>query len=109
MEVLAIGVIHVAPKLVLDGYPDPRKASPAQQSLNLLISRLLKSYRDSNLPPQPKLALPISPIMAISEHYWWTLHLDTVADLVTIVLFYLLHVGEYTSPVTPQEKWTIPL
>ena len=100
---------HVAQKLVLDGHPDPRKASPAQQSLDLPISRLLKSYRDSNPPPEPKLALPISTITAISEHYRWTPHLDAVADLVTIAFFYLLRVGEYTSPATPREKRTIPL
>jgi hypothetical protein len=100
---------HVAQRLVLDGHPNPRKASPAQHSLDLPISRLLKSYRDSNPPPEPKLALPISTITAISEHYRWSPHLDAVADLVTIAFFYLLRVGEYTSPATRQEKRTIPL
>ncbi len=60
---------HVAQKLVLDRHPDPRKASPAQQSLDLPIFCLLKSYRDSDPPPEPKPALPISTITAISEHY----------------------------------------
>jgi hypothetical protein len=100
---------HVAQRLVLDGHPDPRKASPTQQSLNLPISRLLKSYRDNNPPPEPKLALPISAISAISEHYQWSPHLDAVADMVTIAFYDLLRVGEYTSPASPQEEWTIPL
>jgi hypothetical protein len=95
---------HVAQRLVLDGHPDPRKASPAQQSLDLPISRLLKSFRDSNPPPEPKLALPISTISTISEHYQWSPHLDAVADMVTIAFFYLLRVGESTSPASPQEK-----
>jgi hypothetical protein len=47
--------------------------------------------------------------MAISEHYRWTLHLNAVADLITIAFFNLLRVGKYTSPATPREKWTIPL
>jgi hypothetical protein len=32
-----------------------------------------------------------------------------VADLVIIAFFYLLRVGEYTSPATPRKKRTIPL
>jgi hypothetical protein len=35
---------HVAQGLVLDGYPDPRGASAAQQLLNLPISQLLKKF-----------------------------------------------------------------
>jgi hypothetical protein len=100
---------HVAQKLVLDGHPDPRKASPAQQSLDLPISRLLKSFGDRDPPAEPKLAIPISTITAISTSYRWTPHLDAVADLVTMAFFYLLRVGEYTSPTSPRDKRTIPL
>jgi hypothetical protein len=60
---------QVPQKLVLDGHPDPRKASPAQQALDLPISRLLKSFGNRDLPAQPKLAIPISTITAISEKY----------------------------------------
>jgi hypothetical protein len=100
---------HVAQKYVLDGHPDPRRASPAQQSLDLPISRLIKSFSDSDPPAQPKLALPISTITAIAANYRWTPHLDAVADLVTIAFFYLLRVGEYTSPKSAHEKRTIPI
>jgi hypothetical protein len=100
---------HVAQKLVLDGHPDPRKASPAQQSLDLPISRLLKSFGDRGPPAEPKLAIPIYTITAISEQYRWNPHLDAVADLITIAFFYLLRVGEYTSPATFCAKQTIPL
>jgi hypothetical protein len=100
---------HVAQKLVLDGHPDPRKASPVQQSLDLPISRLLKSFGDRDPPAEPKLAIPISTISAISTYYRWNPHLDAVADLVKMVFFYLLRVGEYTSPKTPHDKRTIPL
>ena len=100
---------HVAQNFVLDGHPDPRRASPAQQSLDLPISRLIKHYRDNDPAPQPKLALPISTITAIANNYRWTPHRDTVADLVTVAFFYLLRVGEYTSPQASREKRTIPL
>jgi hypothetical protein len=100
---------HVAQKFVLDGHPDPRKSSAAQQSLDLPIARLIKSYRDSDPPPEPKLALPISTITAIATHYNWSPHLEAVADLVTIAFFFLLRVGEYTSPSPSRDKRTIQL
>ena len=100
---------HVAQRIVLDGHPDPRKASPAQQHLDLPIARLLKSYRDEDPPPQPKLALPVSTIEAISRNYRWTDHQHAVADLVIIAFFYLLRVGEYTTPASSRKRRTIPL
>jgi hypothetical protein len=100
---------HVAQKLVLDGHPDPQKASPAQQSLDLPISCLLKSFGNRDPPAEPKLAIPISTITTISTYYQWTPHLDAVGDLVTMAFFYLLRVGEYTSPTKPRDKRTIPL
>ncbi len=81
---------HIAQRIILDGHPDPRKASPAQQHLDLLIAQLLKSFHDDDPPPQPKLALPVSTIDAISRNYWWTVHQHAVADLVIIGFFYLL-------------------
>ena len=45
----------VAQKYVLDGYPDPRKSSPAQHSLDLPLARLLKKYKDEDPPAEPKL------------------------------------------------------
>jgi hypothetical protein len=38
-----------------------------------------------------------------------TLHLEAVADLVIIAFFYLLRVGEYTTPHSARTKRTIPL
>ncbi len=58
----------VAQKYVLDGYPNPRRASPAQHSLDLPIARLLKKYGNEDPPPEPKLAVPISTITGIAEN-----------------------------------------
>ncbi len=99
----------VSQKLVLDGHPDPRRASPAQHALDLPIAWLLKKYGDEDPPPEPKLAIPISTITAPLEKYQWSTLLSAVADLVIIAFFYLLRVGEYTSPANPREKRTIPL
>jgi hypothetical protein len=80
----------ISQKLVLDGHPDPRRASPAQHALDLPISRLLKRYSDEDPPAEPKLAIPISTITSIVKNYRWTLHLSAVADLAIIAFFYLL-------------------
>jgi hypothetical protein len=81
---------HVAQRLVLDGHPDPRRASPGQHSLDLPIAWLIKKFRDEDPPAQPKLAIPISTITALSKNYRMTPHLDAVRDLVIIAFFYLL-------------------
>lgn len=100
---------HVAQRLVLDGHPDPRRSSPAQQTLDLPIARLLKKYRDEDPPAEPKLAIPISTLTAIASNYRWNAHLDATADLVIVAFFYLLRVGEYTTPAKPKPKRTIAL
>jgi hypothetical protein len=55
------------------------------------------------------LAIPISTITAIAEKYWWSTHLSAVTDLVIIEFFYLLRVGEYTSPANPRKKTDYPI
>jgi hypothetical protein len=96
---------HVAQRIILDGHPDPRRSSPAQQSLDLPIARLLKKYGDEDPPAEPKLVIPISTITAIAMKYRWTSHMEAVADLVIIAFFYLLRVGE---SVLPKEQELIP-
>ena len=51
----------------------------------------------------------MSTIEAISRDYRWTEHQHAVADLVIIAFFYLLRVGEYTSPAGTRKRRTIPL
>jgi hypothetical protein len=99
---------HVAQRLVLDGHPDPQRASPAQHSLDLPIAWLIKKFRDEDPPAQPKLAIPISTITALAKNYRMTPHLDAVTDLVIVAFFYLLRVGEYTTPHHVRTKRTIP-
>jgi hypothetical protein len=100
---------HVAQRLVLDRHPDPQRASPGQHSLDLPIAWLIKKIRDEDPPPQPKLAIPISTITGLSKNYRMTPHLEAVTDLVIIAFFYLLRVGEYTTPHCARTKRTIPL
>ncbi len=68
VQSVAVALHAVAQKYVLDGHADPRRASPAQHSLNLLIARLIKKFGNDDPPPQPKLAVPVSTIWAITTH-----------------------------------------
>jgi hypothetical protein len=69
----------------------------------------LKKFRDEDPKAEPKLALPVSTITAIANNYRWDPHKDAVTDLIMIAFFYLLRVGEYTSPTKPWDKRTIAL
>ncbi len=100
---------HVTQRLVLDGHPDLRQASPGQHSLDLPIAWLIKKFRDEDPPAQPKLAIAISTITALLKNYRMTPHLEAVTDLVIIAFFYLLRVGEYTTPHRARTKRTIAL
>jgi hypothetical protein len=109
VQSVAVTLRSVAQKYVLDGHPDPRRASPAQHALKLPIARILKRFDDEDPTPKPKLAVPVSTITAIALGYHFTPLHAAVADMVIIAFFYLLKIGEYTSPSTPCPKCTIPL
>jgi hypothetical protein len=109
VQSIAVALQSVAQKYVLDGHPDPRRASPAQHALDLPIARILKCFDDEDPAPEPKLAVPVSTITAIASGYHFTTHHTAMADMVIVVFFYLLRVGEYTSHSTPLPKRTIPL
>ena len=100
---------HVSQKFVLDGQPDPRRSVTQQHNLDLPFSRLFKYYRDRDPPSKPKLAIPVSTVETIATGYHRTPHHSAVADLVIIAFFYLLRVGEYTSPLRKRSKRTQPL
>jgi hypothetical protein len=77
--------------------------------LNLPIARLLKKFKDKDPPPQPKLVIPVSTIRKIATKYTFSTHHKAVADLVIIAIFYLLWMGEYTTSLKQEEKFTVPL
>jgi hypothetical protein len=101
----------VGQKYILDGHPDPQRALPAQQALDLPIAHLLKKYHDDDPPAEPKLAILMSTVDTIAQKYTFSYHHKAVADLCTIAFFYLLRVGEYTTPAptAQQRQCTIAL
>ena len=103
---------HVAQTLVLAGRPDPRRPLHGGTDLDLPFTRLLKYYRDHDPAPRPLFAIPVFTVRAAA-------HLALVspdplaqatADLIVIAFFYLLRVGEYTTPDHPARPTrTVPL
>jgi len=100
----AKALLAVSQKYVLDGHPDPRRSSPAQHALDLPIAHLLKKYGDDDPPAEPKLVVPLATIRKIAKQYNLSDHHCAVADLCVIAFFYLLRVGEYTTPTPKREK-----
>ena len=49
-------------------------------------------------PAEPKLAIPTLTVKKIAENYIFSDHHRAVANLCIIAFFYLLRVGEYTTP-----------
>jgi hypothetical protein len=70
----------VAQSYVLDGHSNPHRTSPAQHHLNLPIARLLKRFKDKDLPLQPKLAISVSTIGKFATKYTFSTYHKVVAD-----------------------------
>ena len=106
-QAVATGLRHVAQNAVLAGYPDPRK-SYGDKQLDLPISHLLKTFRDEDPAPQPKLALPVHAIKLTCNQYYRESapQAHAIGDLITIAFFFLLRVGEYTFPKPGKRKRT---
>jgi hypothetical protein len=82
VQSVAVAPRSVAQKYVLDGHPNPCRASPAQHALDLPIARILKRFDDKDPAPEPKLAVPVSTIIAIASSYHFTNHHAAVADMI---------------------------
>ena len=94
----------VAQKYALDGHHNPRRSSQAQHSLDLPIAHLLKKFGDNNPPAESKLAVPTLTVKKIAQQYHFSYHHQAVADLCIIAFFYLLRVGEYTTPTIKRKR-----
>ena len=94
----------IAQKYVLVGHQDPPRSSPAQHALDLPIAPLLKKFGKDNPPEEPKLAIPILTVKKIARQYHFSGHLQGMADLCIIAVFYLLQAGEYTTPALKEKR-----
>ena len=96
--------------MVSRGFRDPRCLNRHSEALDKCFQDLFRKWQDADPPPQPQLALPVptikwfSTVAATSPAFPW---LQAVADLIILAFFFLLRVGEYTTPSGPRQ--TIPL
>jgi hypothetical protein len=99
---------HVVQTLVLAGYPDSRW-SYGSKDLHLPLLRLLRSYKTDNPALQPQLALPVRVHQCSVDPYnpKDTPTVCAIADLLTIVFFFLLRPGEYTMPSARTKSRTV--
>jgi len=95
--------------MVSNGFRDPRRADPAQHSLDVSISSLQARYTKEDPAPRPQLALPSSTILWIAINYGRhaVTRMRTIGDLVVLAFFFLLRVGEYTT--STESRQTVPL
>lgn len=102
---------HVAQAFVLARVPDPRRQFSTTKAFDRPIELLLKKYRDTDPPKQPKLAIPVSTIETLKTGYTFSDYHRAIADLVIIAFFFLLRVGEYTmsSKKDQKKKRTVPI
>ena len=98
---------HVVQIFVLDSYTDPWRMGH-HHDLDLPLRWLLKAFHASDPPQQPKLAVPVSTIMAIAKGYNKLQFPCAMADLVT-VLSSICCGGGYTTPPWPHTKHKQPL
>ncbi|KAL7531596.1 LOW QUALITY PROTEIN: hypothetical protein ACHAXR_004123 [Thalassiosira sp. AJA248-18] len=80
---------HVAQAFVLARVPDPRRQFSTTKAFDRPIELLLKKYRDTDPPKQPKLAIPVSTIETLKTGYTFSEYHRAIADLVNIAFFFL--------------------
>lgn len=88
---------------------DPTKVDGGRERI-FQLRRLLESYRRTDPPPKPQLAVPVEVVEHLQRQAAATGHgtvSSSIADLATIAFFFLLRVGEYTMPAANRRTRTI--
>ena len=93
------------------GSTNIRKSGAGQHELNIPFQRMLKSFRKSDPPPQPKLVLPITTLHEADRVSTpSTLKFQATLDLIKVATYFVLRVGGYIFPAkrTNISHTTIP-
>jgi hypothetical protein len=95
--------------LDLAGYPDPRKPLNGSNDLLLAFSRQLRSYRNNDPSTESQIALPVKLFQNICDNEGMsTSPLEqATADVITIMFYFLLRVGEITCPAAHRARRTV--
>ena len=97
-KTVADALAAVSKTIQLAGEPSP--VYQTEGTYILPVARLMESYRRTDSPPVPQLALPV----AVPEHCRKSAYATAcpkshaIGDLAIIAFYYLLRVGEYTKP-----------
>jgi hypothetical protein len=92
----------------LAGHPDPRKPAGGKD-LHLAFSRLLRSYQHKDPSTESQIALPVKLFVDIADQEGRSqLPLEqATADVISIMFYFLLRVGEITCPEHNRASRTI--
>ena len=96
--------------MVSRGFRDPRRLNRHSEHLDKCFQDVFQKWTDADPPPQPELALPVGTVQwfprvaAANPGFPW---LRAVGDLIILAFFFLLRVGEYTTP--SGSRRTVPL
>ena len=96
--------------MVSRGFRDPRRMNRHSEHLDPCFQTAFRRWRDVDPPPQPELALPVATVQwvpLVAAAHPTNPALQAMGDLITLAFFFLLRVGEYTTP--SGSRRTIPL
>jgi hypothetical protein len=93
----------------LAGYPDPRKPVSGGDDLLLAFSRQLRSYRNTDPSTESQIALPVKIFQNICDNEGRSASPieQATADVITIMFYFLLRVGEITCPEANRPRRTV--
>jgi hypothetical protein len=93
----------------LAGYPGPQKPLNGGDDLLLAFSRQLRSYRNDDPSSESQIALPVKIFQNICDNEGMS-HLpikQATSDVITIMFYFLLRVGEITCPKANRARRTV--
>jgi hypothetical protein len=90
------------------GHPNPRRPAGGKDLL-LAFSRQLKSYRNDDPSSESQIALPVKIFTNICDNEGVSQNAleQATADVITIMFYFLLRVGEITCPETNKARRTV--
>jgi hypothetical protein len=106
---VATAVRHVGHMFDLAGYPDPRRPVTGGDDLLLAFSRQLRSYRNNDPSTESQVALPVKLFQNICDNEGQSnAPVDqATSDVITIMFYFLLRVGEITCPAANRARRTV--
>jgi hypothetical protein len=99
---------HIGHMFEMAGHTDPRRPAGGKDLL-LAFSRQLKSYRNDDPLSESQIALPVKIFTNICDNEGASPNVleQATANVITIMFYFLLRVGEITCPETNKARRTV--